>query len=134
MRWAFYIVGLCLVVASAAWSYRVTYHTQTALDQVALLRSDIRREREAISVLKAEWAWLNRPARLERLVRDHGASLDLAALAPDQFAEISEIAMPPVDDGMEPVALIDLDEAGPETIFAPPPQPRPVLHAARTSQ
>lgn len=128
MRWALYIVGLCLVVASAAWSYRITYHTQEVLDGVADLRRDIRREHEALSVLQADWAWLNRPARLEKLVRAHNDSLGLGAFQPEQFADLSEVPLPPVDDGLEPVALIGLDEVGPITpvvVFAPPPSPRP---------
>lgn len=126
MRWALYIAGFAIVVVAAAWSYRVTYATQGAFDAAAKLRGEIRREREAIAVLEAEWAWLNAPARLSRLVAENNDILGLAPMTPDVFAVMSEIETPSPDDGLEPVAIIDLDEAGPETIFAPSPRPRPV--------
>ncbi|MEM7523293.1 MAG: hypothetical protein AAF360_05975 [Pseudomonadota bacterium] len=130
MRWALYIVGLCLVVASAFLSYRTTYGTQDTLESVADLRAEIGREREAISVLEAEWAWMNAPARLEALLAKHGAVLALRPVDPLQFAEATELPWPAIDDGLEPVALIDLDELAPDLLFAPRPRPRPIIQEA----
>lgn len=131
MRWALYLVGFVMVVATAFWSYRMTYRTQNALDRVASLRGEIAREREAIAVLQAEWAWLTAPERLRALVEAHADDLKLEPMTPERFARIDEIAEPPVDDGLDPVALIDLDEAGPATLptptAAPAPRPRPAL-------
>lgn len=129
MRWALYFAGFALVVATAFWSYRMTYRTQDALDEVAALRSEIAREREAISVLEVEWAWLTAPERLKQLANDHAEALGLAPMTPERFAVFDEVAEPPVDDGMDPVALIDMDEVGPVTLpspaAAPAPRPRP---------
>ena len=127
MRWALYIVGFAAVVLSAAWSYRVTYATQSALDDAQRLRWEIRREREAIAVLEAEYAWLNAPERLAALVRANNDILRLKPMTPEIFAVMSEIEYPAPDDGMEPVAIIDLDDVGPETFFSPAPRPRPAL-------
>lgn len=125
MRWALYIFGVCLVVGSAFWSYRMTYGTQDMMDAVRALRAEIRAEREAIAVLEAEWAWMNAPARLEALAEAHRPRLALRPMTPDRFADLAEVAEPPVDDGLEPVALIDLDEVGAALSLAPRPTPRP---------
>lgn len=119
MRWILYGLGLSMLAIAVVWSQVVTNQTREALKDVSKLRKEIRHEREVISVLEAEWAWLNRPARLERLVAENNAALALIAMTPDSFAELAEVAMPPIDDGMDPVALIDLDEAGPETLVRP---------------
>ena len=136
MRWALYLCGVALAVAVGAWSYQVTYATQDAFKEVSKLRRDIAREREAIAVLQAEWAWLNAPERLTALVKEHEAELGLVPMAPERFARIDEIELPPIDDGMEPVALIGMDEVGPVTLptptAAPAPQPRPVRHVEAT--
>lgn len=125
MRSALYIFGLMLVVITAFWSYRTTYATQDGYDAIAKLRRDISREREAIAVLNAEWAYLNAPARLEELTALHRAELGLGPLTPDHFAMLAEVAEPPPDDGMEPVAIIDLDDVAAGVVDAPPPRPRP---------
>ncbi len=116
MRWVFYGLGLTMLAIAVVWSNVVSNQTREALREVNALRKDIRQEREVISVLEAEWAWLNRPSRLERLVAENADALALVAMMPETFAELAEVAMPPVDDGMDPVALIDLDEAGPESM------------------
>lgn len=129
MRWCLYFLGVAAVVATAFWSYQMTYRTQDRFDDVAELRRDIAREREAITVLKAEWAWLNAPERLAELTRAHEDELGLVPMKPEHFAHVAEIEEPPVDDGMEPVALIGMEEVGPVTLptpsAAPTPRPRP---------
>ena len=130
MRWFLYIVGVALVVATAFWSYRMTYRTQDAFERVAELRSEITREREAIAVLEAEWAWLNAPERIAALVKAHEDELGLAPMTPEVFARIDEIEEPPVDDRMEPIALIGMEEVGPVSLptpdASPAPRPRPI--------
>ena len=124
MRWVFYGFGLCMLAVTFVWSQMVVNQTREALSEVSKLRRDIRHQHEVISVLEAEWAWLNRPARLERLIAQNDAALGLVALNPDSFADLAEVAMPPIDDGMDPVALIDLDEAGPESMIRAVPAPQ----------
>jgi hypothetical protein len=93
-----YLSSAVLVVVFATWTYRVNYATQEALNLVADLRAAIAGEREAIAVLEAEWAYLNRPDRLRALVGLHAESLQLAPLDPGQFAEAAMVAFPPEED------------------------------------
>lgn len=95
MRVILYLSACVVVVVCATWAYRVNYATQEALNRVDDLRYDISREREAIAVLQAEWAYLNRPDRLKALVAANADALGLAELSPDTFGEIAMVAFPP---------------------------------------
>jgi hypothetical protein len=98
VRVLIYLSAAVLVVVFATWAYRVNYATQEALNRVADLRARIALEQEAISVLEAEWAYLNRPDRLRALVKTHEGALGLVPLAPEQFGEAAMVAFPPEDE------------------------------------
>lgn len=95
MRVVLFLSAAVLVAVCATWAYRVNYATQEALNRVADLQAAIAREREALAVLRAEWAYLNRPDRLAALVAGPGAVLELVPLAPEQFGAVSMVAFPP---------------------------------------
>ena len=95
MKLVLYVSAVVLVVVCATWAYRVNYATQEAMGRMADLRAQIAAEREAIAVLQAEWAYLNRPDRLRELVTENHASLGLEELVPDQFGEASMVPFPP---------------------------------------
>ncbi len=95
MRSLLYVMALGMVAAVAVWAYRVNYDTLNALDRVSDLQSQIAREREAIAILRAEWAYLNAPERLARLSLMHEGELGLAPMGPDHFAETQMVAFPP---------------------------------------
>ncbi|WP_340109518.1 hypothetical protein [Pikeienuella sp. HZG-20] len=140
MRWVLYVVGAALIVVASFWSYSTTYATQGRLESIAKLNSAIAAEREEIQVLQAEWAWLNSPDRLNRLVAANQDALGLEPMKPSRFAELSEAPMRQPDDGLAPVALIDLDALSPEEPArrsgggqaarpSPPKAPKPVVIA-----
>lgn len=95
MRFTIYISAVVLVAVCATWAYRVNYATQEALNRVADLRRAIAAEREALDVLKAEWAYLNRPDRLRALVTAHFETLQLIDLQPGHYGEAVMVAFPP---------------------------------------
>ena len=95
MKTLLYLSAAVLVVVCATWAYRVNYATQEALNRVADLRAAIAAEREALAVLQAEWAYLNRPDRLRALVSQHEDALGLTELVPEQFGEAAMVVYPP---------------------------------------
>ncbi len=95
MRILIYIMCSALVVAVAYWAYTENYTTQASNRRVDELHRQIAKENEAISILRAEWAYLNRPERLAELADLNFERLQLVPLAAQHFAELDTIPMPP---------------------------------------
>lgn len=92
MRSLLYITSALAVMALAYWAYSENYKTQAALDRVEQLQRDIGQMHEQLTVLRAEWAYLNRPDRLRELARMNYDRLGLAALLPEQFGRVDQVA------------------------------------------
>lgn len=83
-----HVIAVAVLIASAIYAYSIKYDTLYQAEQVAKLNSHLRKERDGIAVLKAEWQLLNRPDRLQEAVERH---LDLQRLDVGQLAKWSEI-------------------------------------------
>lgn len=103
MKSVFLVMTACLVMALAVWAYRQNYETQARLREVNSLRSEIADLRERASVLRAEWAFLNRPERLADLADLNFDRLGLLPLRPSHFGRIDEIPFP-VENATEVMA------------------------------
>jgi len=95
MRAILYILTSLGVIALAFWAYRENYATQSALSQTDTLHADIRASHARLAVLKAEWAYQNRPDRLRDLAEINFERLQLLPLHPDQFGQVDQVAYPP---------------------------------------
>ena len=94
MRALFYVTSLMAVLGLAIWAYQENYRTQASLRDVERLSAEIASLRETLAVLKAEWAYLNRPERLTELVDMNFDRLGLLPLRPDHFGRIDQISYP----------------------------------------
>jgi hypothetical protein len=68
------LLNLCVVgllVVAAAYVYEIKFESTLRAERIAKMRSDAQRERDAIAALRAEWATLENPARLQGLARRH---------------------------------------------------------------
>lgn len=81
----------------AFWAYRENYRTQQSLRDVRALRQQIGDIREALSIQRAEWAYLNRPERLQELAELNFDKLQLMPLRPRHFGEVDQVAFPATD-------------------------------------
>ncbi len=95
MKSLFYLVTALLVMGMAFWAYTQNYETQASLRQADGLRAEIADLRETLGVLRAEWAYLNRPDRLRELSDLNFDRLGLLPLSPEQFGQADQVAFPP---------------------------------------
>jgi hypothetical protein len=104
MRSLVYVAITFMVMGLAFWAYQQNYQTQAVLKQTRSLQNDIAALRERLSVLRAEWAYLNRPSRLRDLADLNFDRLQLLPLSPDQFGRIGQVSYPiPQIEGFENV-------------------------------
>jgi hypothetical protein len=90
--WRFlHVLAIGAVIASAAYVYGVKYQTIYASEQIVKTRHLIFKERDAISVLRAEYAHLVRPDRLQALAV---AQLQLQPLALNQIVKADDLPEP----------------------------------------
>ncbi|SNS89601.1 cell division protein FtsL [Antarctobacter heliothermus] len=111
MRSVFFLLAAMAVITSGYWAYYENYRTKAELDNVDDLRRDIGAARERLAILRAEWAYLNRPDRLRDLAELNFDRLGLLPLRPDQFGSIDQVAYP------QPLSLdltkpVDVTSAG----------------------
>jgi cell division protein FtsL len=90
------------LVFAAAYVYDIKYESTLRGERAAKLRNDIRRERDSIAALRAEWAQLGNPRRIQSLAQRH---LSLKPIEPTQFDSFdrlperpSQIVQPAGDD------------------------------------
>ncbi len=98
MRTIFYLFSSCLLILSAYWAYSVNYTTRAAERRVATIENQIIQETDKIEVLRAEWAYLNRPERLTRLAEANFEILRLVPVRADHYGDIADV--PDEGDGL----------------------------------
>lgn len=108
MRSLIYLATALCVMGLAFWAYRENYETQSRQAEMKRLQREIASLREGLGVLRAEWAYLNRPDRLRELVNLNFASLGLLPLLPEQFGSVAQVAYPPPPElpSVEPIDVI----------------------------
>lgn len=130
MRMLLHILSVLAVMGLAFWAYRENYRTQSALSEKNRVRGEIARLHDDLAVLRAEWAFLNRPERLRDLVALNFDRLKLVPMDASQFIApeaIDYAKSPPVTDPGVPPALADdliaMDPAARAAAGRPPLRP-----------
>ncbi|WP_299280184.1 cell division protein FtsL [uncultured Tateyamaria sp.] len=118
MRTILYILTTLAVIGLAFWAYRENYATQESLAETDQLHRDIRAAHARLAVLRAEWAYLNRPDRLRDLADINFDRLGLLPFRPDQFGRVDEVAYPAppkliLDNAIELSGELDQEEQQP---------------------
>jgi hypothetical protein len=93
MRFLNLIVIAALVLA-AAYVYKIKFEATLQAERVAKLRGEIRRERDAVASLRAEWSQLDSPTRIQGLARRH---LSLRQIETTQLDAIDRLPERPAE-------------------------------------
>lgn len=114
MRGILYVLTALAVMGLGFWAYQENYKTQQSIRDVRVLHAQIGSAHQRLSVLRAEWAYLNRPDRLADLAELNFDRLGLLPLMPDAFGAVESIIYPlpeilPITDP------IDVNSIGPST-------------------
>src|SRR5213080_3316638 len=82
------------LVLAAADVYKIKFDSTLQAERVAKLRAEIRRERDAVAALRAEWTALDTPERIQALARRH---LPLKPTDVSQFDTLDQLSERPID-------------------------------------
>ncbi|MBI5129602.1 MAG: hypothetical protein HZA66_09180 [Rhodopseudomonas palustris] len=82
------VIGM--LVFAAAYVYRIKMESTVRTEKVLQLHAEVRKEREAIAQLRAEWAKLDAPGRLQGLAERHLKVKPIAARQFDQLKNLPE--------------------------------------------
>lgn len=82
------LVVIGALVLAAAYVYRIKFDSTVQAEHLAKIRSEVRRERETIAALRAEWGELDNPARIEALAKRF---LPLKEIVPTQFDTLNQL-------------------------------------------
>jgi hypothetical protein len=82
------LLSIALIATLVAGLYHLKQQVQGVERQLASVNRAIARDRQAIHVLRAEWAYLVRPSRLSRLSARH---LKLKRITPNQIRGFDEL-------------------------------------------
>jgi hypothetical protein len=102
-----FIIGALILAASVV--YKIKFDSTLQAEQVAKLAGQLRRERDVIAALRAEWARLDTPGRIQGLADRH---LKLQPIKPTQFDSLDHLPDRPV----ALVPPVSSDPAGAETV------------------
>src|SRR6185295_13346660 len=108
------ILVIGALILAASFVYMIKFDSTLQAERVAKLRGELRRERNAIASLRAEWAKLDTPGRIQGLADRH---LALKSALPTQFDSLDHLpdrppAPPPASVGDPIGAML---ERTPET-------------------
>jgi hypothetical protein len=128
-----HLIVVAALVVAAVHVYKIKFESTLQAERLAKLGVEIRSERDRIGALRAEWAQLDSPTRIQALAQRH---LQLRQIDPAQIERLDHLPErpepPPATPEPAPSDLIALDRRG--SVAAEPPTgsvPAPTAGVAR---
>ena len=122
------LVNICVIaalVSAAAYVYKIKFESTRQFERVAKMKAEIRRERDAIAALRAEWSTLDNPSRIQALANRH---LALQPIEPRQIDRLTRLPERPPDlvppDAADPIGSLLENPEAPEIPTSSIPVPR----------
>jgi hypothetical protein len=115
------ILVIGALILAASFVYKIKFDSTLQAERVAKLRGELRRERNAIAVLRAEWAKLDTPGRIQGLADRHLALQPVKSSQLDKLDHLPE--KPPAvvpSPGNDPIGA--MLAPAPDTTGSVPPR------------
>lgn len=120
-----HVLVIGMLVFAAAYVYRIKMESTVRTETVLQIQAELRKEREAIARLRAEWAQLDSPGRLQGLATRH---LKLKPVGARQFDSLKNLPERPpavVDPSApDPIASM-IEKIDPDIVTGSLPAPEP---------
>jgi hypothetical protein len=82
------IMVIGALILAASFVYKIKFDSTLQAERVGKVAGELRRERDAIATLRAEWAKLDTPGRIQGLAERH---LALRPIQPTQFDSLDRL-------------------------------------------
>ena len=89
------ILVIAVLILSASFVYKIKFDSTLQAERVAKIGNELRRERDATARLRAEWAKLDTPDRIQGLAERHLKLKAVDATQFDTFDALPERPLPP---------------------------------------
>jgi cell division protein FtsL len=96
------LLVIAALILAASFVYKIKFDSTLQAERVGKIATELRRERNAIANLRAEWAKLDTPGRIQDLANRH---LAMKPVVPTQFDNLDRlpekpltIVQPPIQD------------------------------------
>ena len=126
MKRSFTLVTLCVLIVVSYGLYNLKYEVEDLQDHANALRAQMGEDRLAIKVLEAEWAYLSRPDRLQKLSEKF---LLLEPTVARQVGGLADLRLKPMGQILTPQPVLDTTAANarpaasPQAVIPPAPVP-----------
>jgi hypothetical protein len=87
---------VCTSLVGLVGVYALKFHVEDTASAKSALERQIERQQASLSLLEAEWAYLNQPTHVAPIIARHNEVLMLQPTKPTQFAAIDSLPMRPV--------------------------------------
>ena len=82
------ILVIAALILAASFVYKIKFDSTLQAERVAKMNAELRNERDAIAALRANWAKLDTPGRIQGLADRH---LALHPIQPMQFDSLNDL-------------------------------------------
>jgi cell division protein FtsL len=105
-----HLIVIAVLVSAAVHVYKIKFDSTLQAERVAKLKTDVQRVREATAALRAQWAQLDNPTRIQGLAERHFKLKPVDAAQFDSLDRLPERPASPVPpDTQDPIgAMISL--------------------------
>src|SRR6195952_5661641 len=85
-----HLLVIGILIFAAAYVYRIKMESTSRTERVLRLHAEVREQRDAIAALRAEWARLDAPLRLQGLAERHLTLKPITAIQHDQLKNLPD--------------------------------------------